>query len=116
METKITSASVRISLSCNYNTFEVALNIENADGLHSDEITQYRLRAQEMANEAVADYKLTLEAPPQFTKTPFKAAKQVINVNNVKPDSDGSEIGVKDNATISEIANLPPYTKFKSDK
>lgn len=112
--TKITSANVRISLAYQYNTFEVALGIENSEGISPQEITEFRLSAQEMANEAVSDYKLTLEAPPLFTKTPSKPAKQVINVNNVSIN-DGSEIGVKDNAEASEIAKLPLYTKHKND-
>lgn len=113
METKITTANVRVSLSFQYNTFEVSLGIENQDGMTAEEITEFRLSVQEMASEAVSDYKLTLEAPPQFTKTPSKTAKQVINVNNVSNVND-SEIGVKDNASVSEIAKLPLYTKHKN--
>lgn len=112
-KTKITSAGVRVSLSYAYNTFEVTLGLENQDGISPLEIEEFRLQAQNMANDAVSDYKLSLEAPPEFTKTPFKQAKQVINVNNV-PNDDGSEIGVKDNAEVSEIAKLPLYTKHKN--
>lgn len=88
--TKITSASVRVSLSCNYNTFEVALNIENQDGLDPEEITEFRLKAQDMANEAVEDYKLTYQ-----------------------PESQVKPISKKDNISVAEIEKMPTWQELK---
>lgn len=59
--TKITSASVRVSLSYNYNTFEVTLGFENQDGINDHEIEEFRLTAQSLANDAVDDFKLGMK-------------------------------------------------------
>ena len=110
METKITSASLRISLSQNYNTFEVALTIENQDGLTLEEIEAFRMQAQEQASAAVEDYKVTMQPVVEkpFVKAAFKANKQVINVSE-----QDDEPPLKDNASIDEIEKLPLYTPKK---
>lgn len=91
--TKITSANVRISLSFNYNTFEVSLGLENLDGISPDEIEEFRLTAQDMANEAVTDYKLSIQFDTKVA--PF-----------IK----------KDNANATDVENLPLYTDIKKAK
>lgn len=60
--TKITTASVRVALSSNYDTFEVAMTIQNEAGISQDEILDTRFKCQKQAYTALMDYKKPLTA------------------------------------------------------
>lgn len=99
METKVTTASIRIAISHQYSTFEVAMNLDNTEGISTLEIEQSRKQCHDLATNAVTDYKAQLALSP---KDQQKALQKRI-------DELKSSIGVKDNVDASKIEGLPLY-------
>lgn len=56
--TKITTASVRVNQTFNYSNFEVAMTLENPEGINNQEITNALSSCQQLANDAVSEYKV----------------------------------------------------------
>ena len=104
-ETKTTTASIRIMRSENYCNFEIALTLENPDGISGDEIDKAREEAQALTNEAVKQYRKDKHEEAIPAALPFKKERQVIKVTNEPP----APKPIKDNAEISEIEKLPLY-------
>lgn len=112
--TKITSAGVRVSLSYAYNTFEVTLGLENQDGISPLEIEEFRLQAQDMASEAVEDFKAIKQNEVISNSANEKAA--LINKMKSVSEDGGNKNKVKDNAKIEEVLKQPLYTDVKKSK
>lgn len=108
METIITTASVRIALSHQYSTFEVAMNLENPIGISSDDIKKARECAQKLANEAVNEYK---QLPGGNAKVELARVEQKIKDIKKMVEKEPEPIDPK---VVEEIKNLPPYSSTKS--
>lgn len=57
MQTKTTSASVRILRSHDYNHFETSMHLENEQGISVEEIEQARKKCAMLCDQAVDQYK-----------------------------------------------------------
>lgn len=111
METKITTASIRIALSYQYSTFEVSAQLENENGITNEDIAKVRKDIQLLATEAVNEYRIhpNVNAKDEVKKLENKV-KELKAI--VAPEKE-----VKDNATTEEIEKLPLYkTKKESSK
>lgn len=64
-ETIIKTASIRIALSYNYNTFEVSAQLENETGISVTDLNNARIEIQELASTAVAQYKTSTNGSPK---------------------------------------------------
>ena len=113
METKITTSSVRVALSHNYSTFEVTLNLENPEGITIDEISSARSQAQELATEAVNEYKRT---PNVNAKEEVKRIEN--KLNDLKKFIEKDEPAATDPEEIKRVENLPMFDpeEFKAQK
>lgn len=112
--TKITNASVRVSLSYNYNTFEVSLGLENPDGISPDEIEEFRLTAQDMANEAVEDFKAVRQS--EIIVNSASEKKTLIDKMKSVTEDGGNKREFKDTAKVADILKQPLYTDAKKGK
>lgn len=108
METKITTASVRIALSHAYSTFEVSAQLENENGISNEDIAKVRKDIQKLATDAVNEYRIhpNVNAKEEVIKleNKVKELKQIVT-----PEKE-----IKDNATTGEIENLPLYKNKKA--
>lgn len=108
METKITTATIRIALSHSYSTFEISASLENPNGISNSDIENTRKEIQALANNAVNEYRIhpNINAKDEVRKleNKVKELKQIVN-----PEKE-----VKDNATAEEIEKLPLYKKASS--
>lgn len=110
METKITTASVRIALSHNYSIFEVALNLENEQGISPSEIEKARVHAQQLALGAVNDYKGTITLPP---KEELQRVQTRLNEISKLVDKKEKPVDPKE---VQQIESLPLYQPKKVAK
>lgn len=112
--TKITTATVRIALSFNYNTFEVSAQMENENGISVADINNTRADCQELASTAVAQYKIANSSNPK------EEIKKVENmIGKLKKEFAISETKEEKQPTpeeIKEVESLPMYTDVKSVK
>lgn len=104
--TKITTASVRVALSSNYDTFEVAMTIQNEGGISQDEILDTRFKCQKQAYEALTDYKKPLTTDMKIAlRNAQNQLDKIKEVAELKKE-------LKDNVPANEaerIAKLPAY-------
>jgi hypothetical protein len=106
-ETKITSASVRVALSHNYNSFEICLNIENENGLKQEEINEARIQAHELARTAVDQHK-------PITSTKNELQQIDARLREVKKLAEGiKEEPAPDPKEIAKVEALPLYKPKK---
>lgn len=110
METKVTTASVRIALSHQYSTFEVAMNLENTDGITEQEIENVRKSAQKLANDAVNEYR---NMPNSNPKIELQRVEQ--KINDIKKMI-GKEPEKVDPKVIEAVEKLPLYSDAKTTK
>lgn len=110
MNTKITTASVRIALSHQYSTFEVAMNLENTEGISSEDIESARKTAQKLANDAVNEYK---NLPNSNPKIELQRVEQKIKEIKKMVEKEPEPVDPK---VIEEIKNLPSYESKKASK
>lgn len=108
METKVTTASIKIALSHQYSVFEVAMNLENPEGITVNEIDSARLNCQTLAQRAVDEYKLNPAMNPKAEL--FKVEKKLEEIKNFvgrKGDP------LADAKAEEEIKSLPDYQATK---
>lgn len=111
MKTKITTASVRIALSHQYSTFEVALNLENPEGINETDIKTARVTAQSLANEAVNEYK---NLPNSNPKIELQRVEQ--KIKDIKKMVESKEPEKFDPEEIAKVEALPLYQGKTSAK
>lgn len=104
--TKITSTSIRIALSYMFNTFEVTTNIENENGITTEEIDSTRKATQQLAQKSVDEYKLS---PNTDLKGELKKIDQ--KVKDIAKMVKRPE--VIDPIEVENIQNLPAYIPKK---
>lgn len=108
METKTTTASVRIALSHNYSTFEVTMNLDNQNGIDKSDIENARKECQELAQAAVNEYRATpgLNAKQELQRVENKV-KEIKKMMEKEPEK-------VDPKAVEEIQKLPEYSSKKS--
>jgi len=116
MKTKTTTASIRIALSHNYSTFEVALNLENPDGINTEDIAAARITAQALANDAVNEYK---RLPNATIKDEIKKVENKIGeIKRMAVGIPEEEVKAEPEPTAEELAkveSLPLYSDVKAN-
>lgn len=110
METKITTASVRIALSHNYSTFEVAVNLENENGISIEDIDNARKQSQLLATNAVNEYKGSAIQNPKIEIQ--RIEKKLDELKKLTGNTDE----VVDPKAVAEIQSLPAYIDTKKAK
>ena len=106
MDTKIKDASVKVMLSYDYSHFEVAMTLENDNGLTLKEIDEARKNCQRLADKAVSQYKTAK----------LMAAKRIDGEYQMKNfEAECKRIKEKDEheRTLKEIAMLKQYEDEK---
>lgn len=110
METKITTANIRIALSHQYSTFEVSAQLSNENGIDIVDIEKARKDCQKLANDAVNEFKNLPNSSPkvelQRVENKLAELKKMIDPKKERAD----------NATPEEVENLPLYTDTKAKK
>jgi|GEM_PF-3802543 hypothetical protein len=111
--TKITTASIRIALSHNYNTFEVSAQLENLNGITNSDIESTRKDIQALATSAVNDYK---GQPNQNPKVELQRIENKLNdikklVNEKQPEKEA-----EDPKEVTKVEAMPLYTDVKKPK
>lgn len=105
METKVTTASVRVMLSHQFCNFEVVMGLENPEGIALEELTQIRKTCQGLATDAVNEYKSNPAMNPKNelhkVEKKLEEIKSFVNKKYDQPDPKAEE----------EIKNLPAYQK-----
>jgi hypothetical protein len=114
--TRTTTASIRIALSHNYSTFEVALNLENPDGINTEDVAAARVTAQALANDALNEYK---RMPNATIKDEIKKVENKIGeIRRMAVGAIEEEIvKAEPQPTPEEIAkveNMPLYSELKA--
>lgn len=106
VETKVTTASVRIMLSHSYCNFEVSMELNNENGIQSNEIELARIDCQKLAQDAVNEYK---KAPNANPKEELKRVEKKIEEikSSISEKVNGKEI--TDPKEIEQIEKLPLY-------
>jgi hypothetical protein len=102
-ETKVTTANVRVMISHNYSNFEVAMQLENVNGINPTEIELARMDCQRLATDAVDQYKNANAATP---------AQEIERLENKIADikaTIGKHKEVTDPIEVAKIENLPLY-------
>lgn len=109
-QTITTSATVRVALSFNFNTFEVSMNLENKDGIQQSEINAARLQVYELAKIAVEEVRVNpLSNPKQELRNIENKLRQVKSlVDNQKPEPPTAS-----EADIKAVEALPLYEPKK---
>lgn len=110
-ETKITSASVKVTLAYNSNFFGVELTIENEDGILQHEINDARLQAEELAKAAVTDYKRVPNIP---VKDEIRKLKN--KITELDAEVNGKVEKPVDPKEIEAVQKLPMYKSKSSGK
>lgn len=108
METVIKTASVRIALSHNYSTFEIALNIENDNGISQDDLKKARRDCQLLATDALNEYK-TL--PSQDAKIELGRVKN--KIAEIEKLVTKKEPEIADQKEIEKVEAMPLYSEVK---
>jgi hypothetical protein len=111
-ETKITVASVRVMLSHNYSNFEVSAQLDNPNGIEIADIDKARSQCQQLAMDAVAEYKRLPNTNPkiELARVENKLAdiKALINEKPEEKKPDQEE--------IKAVEKLPMYADVKGQK
>lgn len=106
--TKITLANVRIALSYNFSTFEIASQLENENGISAEDIKSARESCQLLAAEALNEWKLNPNANPkvelQRIENKLAAIKKMVKDGKTE---------IVDPQEIDKIQNLPAYISKK---
>jgi homoserine kinase len=110
--TKITTASVRVMLSHNYSNFEISAQLENENGIEIADIDKARQQCQQLATDAVAEYK---KAPNSNPKEEIKRIEKKIEEikNDISEKKDGT---ITDQKEIAKVEKLPLYSDTKKAK
>lgn len=116
MSTKITTASVRVMLSYNFSNFEVAMNLENENGVSTEDIQNARSQCQLLASQAVSEYKLS---PNMNLKDELKKVDQ--KVSAIKDMVRNQEVSEKFEETINpveaeKVEKLPLWSPKPKEK
>ena len=107
METKITTANIRIALSFNYSTFEITAQLENQDGINNVDINAARQDIQALASHAVEEYKRQLK---DIAKNPQKAIDEIQDkLLNLKSAVPAIEDNAADPEEVKKVEALPMY-------
>lgn len=114
--TKLTTASIRIALSHSYSTFEIALNLENPDGINTEDVAAARVTAQALANDALNEYK---RQPNANVKDEIKRVEN--KIQDIKkmvagPDEELKSEPVVDPKEVARVESLPLYGETKAAK
>lgn len=102
METKITSASVKVMLSYDYSHFETSMSLENEAGLSMKDIDSARKECQRLADKAVKQYKIAKDFASKRSDGQFKIANFELECKRIESKNEGDR-------TINEIAMLNQY-------
>lgn len=102
METKITTASVKVMLSYDYSHFEASMSLENEGGLSMKDIDNARKDCQRLADKAVAQYKKAKSFAAKRTDGQFQIDNFVAQCKRIEAKNEGDR-------TINEIAMLKQY-------
>lgn len=110
METKITLATVRIALSHAYSTFEISAQLENPEGINTNDIEKARKDCQSLASASVAEYKAQPNANPkvelQRVENKLAEIKKMVEKQPEKVDP----------IEVAKIEKLPLYSETKGNK
>ena len=104
--TFIKSASVKVMLSYDYCHFEVAMNIENDDGVDPKEIDKARKDCQRLADKAVSQYKIAKDMASKRTNGRYEML-------NFESECKKIEAKNEHDRTLKEIAMLKQYKDEK---
>lgn len=79
-KTILTSASVKVMLSHNYNHFETSIILENEEGLNTTEINEARKDCMRLCDKAIIQYNQAKHAANKLTGLDEKRARLQIEV------------------------------------
>lgn len=102
MQTKRTTASVKVMLSYDYSHFEASMSLENEDGLSIKDIDEARKDCQRLADKAVSQYKTAKLKAAQRTDGEYK-------IKNFDAQCKAIENKPEGDRTLNEIAMLKQY-------
>jgi hypothetical protein len=102
MSTKITSTSVKVMQSYNYCHFEVAMSLENEEGLSTADIDEARKKCQRLTDKAVQQYKVAKDMAAKREGADYKKQSFENQCRAIAQKDEGDR-------TINEMAMLKQY-------
>lgn len=102
METKITTASVKVMLSYDYCHFETSMSLENESGISTKDIDNARKDCQRLSDKAVSQYKKAKQFAAMRSDGEYKMKNFEAQCENILKKQEGDR-------TVNEIAMLKQY-------